>query len=432
MENEPAVAQHEKKDPVPRTSNQPKRRQKSSNSSSVTQTLRTASGGASIFFEPEQTFYLVCVPEIVRLAARFDGTLRSMSRRNPGHPATLNYFCVFMWCLLAKLARVGIATQQIALNASEVPDASWCKLPPLLSGIVDSFGRFTDTVNRVSVAPRVTRDLLTYLLSIIVSALTPVNAAVVRVAANHRGYVRLCYGSFVAGQLYISDVLRAFAPGSVCTVSSPAQFAVSVASSIARAAALNDTLGANVSQRLVAGVDAQDWFTVNDTSAVQLPDLLDAASLVAFTASKDAVAPRHTNAANPAPNVAVPALSSVFPTAGFVDVFSIIADVSFIESLYACVTPSFTADGTASPTIVVSDAGYGFTCSSSAQSITVQDGIVGALLEQARVFWVTPRDVAYSLHGLNQTLRVQSTPFNMSISSLLAQALADGRKPGAH
>jgi hypothetical protein len=440
MENEPAVVQHEEtgaannnKAKAPKA-NKPRRSKQTqqSSSSAVTQTLRTASGGATVFVEPEQTFYLVCVPELIRFAARFDGTLRSLSRRSPGHPATLNYFSVFVWCMLAKLARVGVATQQITLNSNEMPDASWCKLPPLLAGIVDSFGRFTDTVTHVSVAPRVTRNLLIYLRTVIVSALTAANAQVVRVAANHRGYVHLCYGEFLAGQIYISDLLRTFAPGVTCAVSNLAGLPRAAALSIVSAVAANNAYGNNVRARLTAGVNVQAWFTAADAARAEVAELLDAASTANFVAEKDAIQPRHTNAADPVPNIAAPALSSLFPTVGMVDVFSIKADICFIESLYACVTPSFSPDGTPSPTVVVSDAGYGFSCSSIAQNLTVQDSIVGALLEQARVFWVTPRDVAYALHGLNQTLRTQTTPFNLSVSSLLSQALADGRKVGAY
>jgi hypothetical protein len=437
MENEQAVAQQEKdssKANAAKKKKEPKSKSKPVNTagSSITQTLRAASGGITIYVEPEQSFYIICIPSIVKFAARFEGILRSMSRRNPGHPASLNYFAVFMWCLLAKLARVGVKSQQVVLSASEMPDASWCKLPPLVAGVIDSFGCFEDTVNHVHVAPRVTRELLTYLRTVVISAITPANAADVRVAANHFGYLPACYGAFVAGQIYVSDVLRVVSPGVVCAVSNAADFPRAVARSLLSVAVANNAFGVNVQNRLLAGVNAQDWFTGADAAVAEVPDILDGQATANFIAEKNNIAARFTNAANPANGINVPALSSLFPSVGTVDVYSIKADVCFIESLYACVTPSFSTDGTTSPTVVVSNAGYGFTCTSSAHSVTVQDCIVGALLDQARVFWVTPRDVAFALHGLNQTMRVQTTPFSISVDSLISQALHDGRRAGAY
>jgi hypothetical protein len=438
MENDQAVAQpekkqNEKKSPAAKPQKQGKpKKAAAATGSSVTASLRSSAGGATIFVEPEQTFYIPCVPEIIRFGARFDATMRSMSRRNPGHPAARVYFALFMWCMLAKFARVGIATSQIVLNAGQIPDASWVKLPPLLCGVIDSFGRFTDTVTKVSVAPRITLNLLDYLMTVLVSSLTPANVASACDPNNHLAYFRTCFGHSVHSQIIISDVLRNRGTSKRCTPDTLNDVNQAVASVIAEVGAANNGMGNAVSARLVTGVDIQDWYQANDTAPVQIRELMDAAQTQAFVASKDAVQILHVNAANPANNVAVQVVSSVFPTVGAIDVFSIKAHSCFIESLYSCRPPSFAPDGTPSPTITVSDAGYGFTASSAAQNVTVQDCIVGALLDQSRVFWVTPQNIVYALHAPNQVLRVQTTPFNTSVSSLLQQAFADGRKTGAY
>lgn len=400
-------------------------------SSSITASMRSISGGSSVLFVPENTFYLINLPAFLLFALRFDGHLRSLSRRRPGHPQHHEYAALIVFALLAKLCRVGVATAQLPLSATEICDASWILLPPVIAGIIGTYGQFTDT-NHVLVAPRITRSLLNYLYRVI-HGLCDADPAVrgnTATIANHRDYLHDCYG--------ISSRVQAIANNWVQATGTASRFRCGgvTQAELRLAAGLMLTEHAVRNANIIApsaGVNFETYGLPGDTSAGDCAAIFDAANAPLVAATLQQAAQRFNNPAAPlGANALAIVLQATFPSNGPVDVYSCRASVQYFTSIYDVVPIDVGPDGSCSPTVVLEQSGNGFTAATVAMCLSVQEAIVGCLIGNDHVFWTDRRGVIYSFHANNQTVRVHTTPFAVGYDSFRVRAFQDGLRAGTY
>jgi len=394
--------------------------------------LAKAGSGVSVIHEPERTYYLVNFPALLAFFISFDTTMRTMSRRRPGHPVVREYAAICLWALLGKLARVGAETNQLILPSNQFPRSEHVKLPGVISGLISSIGEFTDTSNEVVVAPRVTTQLLGYIYRTLLMLLNVQQADAYANPGMHKSFYRVAYGPGVWCAMVMNDMLLRAGTRVRYRYSSNQQADLrrSAGLCMLEIASLSNNISPNLNINTVLNLGIDDWGTLADTWANDAVSIF--ANVAPITAFKNASVARYTNDAGmvflPA-GAALPELTAIYPTVGNASIYTSISTVQYVSTLVPTSSPSVEAAGTCSPTCVSEPSGSGFTVSSQCMSMNVNTAILGAVLMQRQVVWTDTAGICYSFHGLSQNVRTSTTPIRESLQTLQIHAIREGLSP---
>jgi len=405
----------------------------------MTAFLRSIASGMTMHLIPERSFYLLPIPDLLRIALVFDAFCRTQPRPNPGHPVGLRYASLFLYGMAAKLARVCVETYQGTIPQDRLPLSNFVRLPAVMTMLIDQFGEFVEQYTGVVVAPLVMPQTVSYLLHLASKLRNQYNDLID--PANHRAYRETAYTPRMQQMVGLSVFARAV----------PCPFNTSDASDAEYRKCAGRVLFAGILEadpNLVLvnlggirdAVDAavnpagitHDFFTIAGgiPNPPGMADFLDVPPVHQHLLRARA---RVTSAVDPwiDPNVGVPDLPPAVPNGWFgqpLEVVTAEGDMAWMSKQFELSLVACTRFGTCAPTGVYGGVGDGMAISSVIRGMLPQEAVVSGMLGFSGCELVSSRGAFLNTADVNSFLPLSSSSMQASPASLLARALGESLK----
>lgn len=402
----------------------------------MTATLRSYSSGIQFIVRPERTYYLVNLPMIITIANMFESFVRTMPRPNPGHPAAPVYAAMVIYAFMCKLVEVGVKTMQVRINPTQLPSPEIVMLPATIMMLIECFGEYVDPSNGVIIAPKVTSELLRTLSYICTIAWTgDPSANATLTPANWRHFIEVCYSEAlqivvnVASSAEANNIgvnFRGLSADNVREAVYDLVMKIYSANIIPFAAAANDI------QAIIAGPGfggiGPTFLAFANPAAAGVNALINNFTIPLLNRTRGRFQPL----ADPRANAGLPfpqLFDGLFPTSNGGTV-ALCGHQAYLSKYFELQKLSLHHIGNGAPLCIVQAIRQSSTVETMLRKMTIQEAILGAMLNQDCVYLVDDRGMLMNYATTGKFHPVTSTPIPAIASMMVGRGLQESLKNG--